>query len=619
MRYLVVRYGGNIDKLVVTNEFFFWLNRGHFSNNGSGTICDLKSAGILAYKHYCKVTDTIMPVEKFESTSKAMDSMGFAEMLDEIVSWIEELDTTDLEVEPSFLGVVLDGDSSTDRFVEKVQRKAVSVGNESNFCKDLRVVPCTNHLSKNAGNKVAEIGKRLHFTCSCPVITTKANVERKDGRKQHRGVNVDSHPLVKTWQRALGAALRGASDWAKHDEFKDIPIKELAIQSVEEAFNHLRNVHEGPGFHTNQVRKCRLHPAQKPDGAPYVSSTYNDCPGQLKELQDWLLSNVIAKLEQILVPGVGAVSQNASERVGVVALQYRAKHLALQSTHYIAATDLALCHVQNIVIWNFKRVLAENGIEDTKIKEFGTFQRRLHVLLGLPYSPQQEKEWEAEATYRSKLSAKRGTLQYLRYRKKFRRDQKAARQGAKADKAHTYKGDTGGGRAARAAIDKGVAGACTCTATCARGCPCKAAGVHCSTECHGDGNGDKCKNHALETPAAASPAAPPTATPAAAGSSAPDFDDACPPPTHLDEEVMLGKHIYYHWDAIGWLQGFVCTSSARLTMTLRLPTTMVMWPTSWSTTSTMTRSCHPRSIWSTTTPPVRPPRPAGTLSPSEIA
>ena len=266
MRYLVVRYGGNIDKLVVTNDFF-WLNRGHFSNNGSGTICDLKSAGILAYKHYCKVTDTIMPVEKFESTSKAMDSMGFAEMLDEIVSWIEELDTTDLEVEPSFLGVVLDGDSSTDRFVEKVQRKAVSVGNESNFCKDLRVVPCTNHLSKNAGNKVAEIGKRLHFTCSCPVITTKANVARKDGRKQHRGVNVDSHPLVKTWQRALGAALRGASDWAKHDEFKDIPIKELANQSVEEAFNHLRNVHEGPGFHTNQVRKCRLRSAQKSDGA----------------------------------------------------------------------------------------------------------------------------------------------------------------------------------------------------------------------------------------------------------------------------------------------------------------------------------------------------------------
>ena len=157
---------------------------------------------------------------------------------------------------------------------------------------------------------------------------------------------MDSHPLVKTWQRALGAALRSAVAWSKHEEHKDTPIKDLAIQGVEEVFNHLSNTHEGPGFYSNKVRKCRLHTANKPDGSPYESSQYNDCPGQLQELKEWLKTNVISKLDQILVPGVGAVSQNASERVGGVALHYRAKHLALHATHYIAATDLALCHVQ---------------------------------------------------------------------------------------------------------------------------------------------------------------------------------------------------------------------------------------------------------------------------------
>ena len=135
----------------------------------------------------------------------------------------------------------------------------------------------------------------------------------------------------------------------------------------------------------------------KPDGSPHVSSVYNDCPNQLTELKEWLEKHVIAKLDQILVPGIGAVSQNASERVGGVALHYRAKHLALHATHYIAATDLAMCHVQNTVIWNFKRELAAADIHDSRIEEFGTFQLRLHQLLGLTTSEEQRKQWAPEA------------------------------------------------------------------------------------------------------------------------------------------------------------------------------------------------------------------------------
>ena len=58
IRYLVVRYGECIDHLILTNDWF-WLTRGHNSHNGTGTICDLQSGGVLAYKHYCQRVDNL--------------------------------------------------------------------------------------------------------------------------------------------------------------------------------------------------------------------------------------------------------------------------------------------------------------------------------------------------------------------------------------------------------------------------------------------------------------------------------------------------------------------------------------------------------------------------------
>ena len=55
-RYLVVRYGDTIDRLVLTHDFF-WATRGHYSKNGTGTMCDRKSGAILSYRHYCQGTD----------------------------------------------------------------------------------------------------------------------------------------------------------------------------------------------------------------------------------------------------------------------------------------------------------------------------------------------------------------------------------------------------------------------------------------------------------------------------------------------------------------------------------------------------------------------------------
>ena len=186
MRYCVVRYGETINNLVLTNDWF-WLTRGHYSHNGTGTICDWKSGGILAYKHFCQRADKLSNTAAYEFSSKAMDAQGFGEMLDEIIEWMEggELDDLMLElgldVTPSLDGVILDGDASTDsvledkkrdkRFSDAVHARASLWGN---YCSNMVVRSCVNHLAKNAGKKALEIGKEFHKSCVCPVQRTVA-------------------------------------------------------------------------------------------------------------------------------------------------------------------------------------------------------------------------------------------------------------------------------------------------------------------------------------------------------------------------------------------------------------------------------------------------------------
>eukprot|EP00967_Tisochrysis_lutea_P054171 scaffold67649_cov21-Tisochrysis_lutea.AAC.1 len=117
VRYLVARYG-SIDRLVLTNDFF-WLTRGRNSSNGSGTMCDLDSGAVLAFRHYCIGTDSQSNRGGFEFTPKSMDAIGCGEMLDELVDWFENgpldelIDRYNLDIRPSLDGVVLDGDAST--------------------------------------------------------------------------------------------------------------------------------------------------------------------------------------------------------------------------------------------------------------------------------------------------------------------------------------------------------------------------------------------------------------------------------------------------------------------------------------------------------------------------
>ena len=127
------------------------------------------------------------------------------------------------------------------------------------------------------------------------------------------------------------------------------------------------------------------------------------------------------------------------------------------------------------------------------------------------------------------------------YRKKQRTALAEKRAGERQDARASYKGGGGGGDGDGG--DKGVVGACTCTASCQRGCVCKKAKQQCTDACHPRNR--KCTNHGALVVAAAGAAA------GGAGPSQPSeyFDDAVvdPPDDDLDEN-LIGETIAYLWE-----------------------------------------------------------------------
>eukprot|EP00966_Prymnesium_polylepis_P009557 220435-Prymnesium_polylepis.1 len=205
-----------------------------------------------------------------------MDPISFGEMLDEMIDWVEngidkltEQFPDEVTDDPCLDSVVLDGDASTSALVPIVMAKANDMASAQGikYCNDLRVRPCINHAAKNCGGKAYEIGHAVNLSCDCPPVMVGPNKDRPHGSgwKAHKGCNDQSHPLVKSYQRGLSAALRGVKDWKRRPGNEQCALSSLAVQGVEEMVNHLSNVHDGPGFVTGERRVCRLHPAE-PNG-----------------------------------------------------------------------------------------------------------------------------------------------------------------------------------------------------------------------------------------------------------------------------------------------------------------------------------------------------------------
>ena len=557
VRYLIVRYCG-IDRLVVTADWF-WQQR-HHSANGTGTICDRETGGVMVYKHLMQGKDNQSDRGGFEYTSHAMDAMGCAAMMEDLVEWMEGGALDDLMVDyqpkadgtPSLDGAVLDGDASTNALIPTMlaaQRKM----EDTNYCRNFKLYKCGNHMAKGVGKHALKVGQEIHRSCSCPNNMTLGNTINKTKPKNHRGLNNESDPLIKAYQRATSAALRGAVTWQQKEEYKDVALGDLVIASLEEMMLHLSNKHEGPGFYTGMTRKCRLHDHTKPDGSAYQSSQYNDCADFNRRMEEHLTTEFIEKISEIVHPENGAMTQNASERVGNVALRFRDKERPLKPTHYVASSSLAIAHTNDTVIHVIRStLLSQFGEIDPKIEAFGTYQQRLFELCGLKPSVAQKAEWLSMAGTRAKRSLLRRQVVYKRKRKNWRTKLTQRRSAMRKDNKATYKGQGG-------TVDNGTAGACLCVKTkCARGgegkgCPCKFAGVFCSSDCH----------PSRPAPCANLSGGAGPSIPAAGDSGGGDSDDDNLSPHFADADLqqpviddnLIGRDLRFHWDGIGWVIG----------------------------------------------------------------
>ena len=504
VRYLVAKYDKSISSLVCTTDTF-WSQRGHHAMHSTGTICDLKFAAVLSFKHLSKDPTQKKDEDIFLNSSNAMDPAGFRFNVKNVYDWVcslEESDCFDPDAGAHFSGIVADGDGSTSKMLAEVKAAEPALANLMDY-------DCGNHLAKNVGNQAYQIGHEWNKACDCP-IKQKADGSGnyKNDVRDHRGCNTKSHPLVKAYQRGFGGALRNARDEAQDPQHTGTLQQDLAIAAVEECVNHLQNIHDGPGFHTGEQRKCRHE-------MPHTSSQWNDCRKFNQEMQAYITKNFIDRVNHVISEEHGVMTQNASERVGDVAIRYRDKDTFLRAGCYKLMTNLAILHTNQIVIEVFRRMLKatpleddeeddedegedgeprRGGITDARLEAWGCVQTYLHNLIGLPYGAEQERAWQQDWLRRAKRSEVRRTTAYQTQRASWRKGMTERRNAERQDANMSYKGSTGGASShakgkqkasSSSDNDNGVVGACTCRWQCGTTrCPCKAANAWCTPQCH---------------------------------------------------------------------------------------------------------------------------------------
>ena len=97
----------------------------------------------------------------------------------------------------------------------------------------------------------------------------------------------------------MGASLR---DITEHDLEGSDGIFEVAIARIEEVEAHIRNQHDGRGFHTKNRIKCRHHNSEQ------NSSLYWDYPQMIADLQAFLKRNYIDEIDEMIHPKLGVVT-----------------------------------------------------------------------------------------------------------------------------------------------------------------------------------------------------------------------------------------------------------------------------------------------------------------------
>eukprot|EP00966_Prymnesium_polylepis_P069764 1621880-Prymnesium_polylepis.1 len=153
-------------------------------------------------------------------------------------------------------------------------------------------------------------------------------------------------------------------------------------------------------------------------------------------MQAWLRKNILDPIDTVVHPELGALCQNASERVSDVALKYRDKINALEPTHYICSTGLAIAHVNAVCIYKFKLELQTEGRTDARIEQFHSMEQSLFELIGLSTSETQRKLWQDNVLRRAKKSLYSMTIEYKQKRKRWRTNQTQKR--GKLKSSHTY-------------------------------------------------------------------------------------------------------------------------------------------------------------------------------------
>ena len=541
-------------KRAVTCADGYWQVRGYTSPNGTATVSDWLTRAIIGYGHCCQRGVDIYDFEivcscgacdpgaelsclgvkqfagPYKYTSKSMEA-------DKLFDIFNDLRSDAIMIERN----VADGDGGSDVVFKLVFPEEDS---QHQLCGGHHNRAVISRLMKAAAMKTwpatkVELERAANGTAPMPLTCdTTGSPLRCHCSKHKAGCGcIGANFLQRTRLNHTLCMQQAGSD----------PDKYEALLS--QLMAHIEGNCEECSFHPKLVCSCELKCGSEElvcDGKPYEVTYKLTCPFHIGAAKR-ILTEAAAKKDMVISRDLGKVTSNPSETIGKCLTDLRDKSHVLNAMHYKAKSNLGLMLANQTYMlahfdadYHFKLdVMAEAGLEiPVGFKE--TCRREIAERLKL----NEKAKTEASKRHRYNLKAARQARgeEY----KKNSKDCRTARVGqylsgatldlddadveiddsmvdmdnevdvpdglgheallvdlqrrTQQQAAHRRQVQVAGiaaingGSSTAPKTPKGVAGACTCGATCVRSCPCSCASppVDCTEKCHPANK--KCKN-----------------------------------------------------------------------------------------------------------------------------
>jgi hypothetical protein len=256
-------------------------------------------------------------------------------------------------------GAIKDGDTDAQAALMEVFGKRVRPLRMLCFIHKVRnLYKYLSNLTKTAATRVKELRAKPQSTkvkTELAIWTAKCTCNPKCNR-----INVDT---VKRFQKALMTAFTSAAPAYLPGQY---PIPNPEWQGITACRSEVTTAIDASIAHLfdKDHRGCKHDSKWTPRTGHCVT-----CPAQQAQIRALIDEKIFGHMDALLLPGVGVVHTNTSERAGSIVLHFRNKSKFYSADAEVLKTTFGLCYLQQLAIYrqeiNFARYMSEGHATGT--------------------------------------------------------------------------------------------------------------------------------------------------------------------------------------------------------------------------------------------------------------